>query len=267
VLSLGSSIVQLYECLCSRRACSDAGFSSKNGDRAWVYYRRAAFCCAFFCGQKDLIQRIFIKKCFLFTMGSVYRVKRFTTGREITFRWWRRGWNGGAEVVETTAKRLLCCWFRRTGIRHGTSVSVLMEVMSRNKCFFSVSNITCFTFYIHLWPIYWLSIVIKRQDQLTLLRIMNTTYRPRVLVSAIILGFSEFCPQSVFMLFYVSQNEHIIFRNQYSSHCGNPWNLYKVIVILEGTCGPPSRIIAVASPKSFFVWNYFFFIQWIFWNV
>jgi hypothetical protein len=31
-----------------------------------------------------------------------------------TFRWWR-GWNGGAEVTETTLKRLLCCGFRNTG--------------------------------------------------------------------------------------------------------------------------------------------------------
>jgi hypothetical protein len=31
----------------------------------------------------------------------------------------------------------------------GTSVSMLMEDMSRNKCF-SSSNITCFTFHIHL---------------------------------------------------------------------------------------------------------------------
>jgi hypothetical protein len=29
----------------------------------------------FFCGQ-----RIFVKKCFLFTVGSVFRVKRFTIG-------------------------------------------------------------------------------------------------------------------------------------------------------------------------------------------
>jgi hypothetical protein len=32
-----------------------------------------------FSGQKDSIQRIFINKCFLFTVGSVCRVKRFTT--------------------------------------------------------------------------------------------------------------------------------------------------------------------------------------------
>jgi hypothetical protein len=32
------------------------------------------------CWQKDSMQRTFIKKCFLFTVGSVCRVKRFTTG-------------------------------------------------------------------------------------------------------------------------------------------------------------------------------------------
>jgi hypothetical protein len=31
-------------------------------------------------GQNDLMRRIFIKKYFLFAMGSVCRVKRFTTG-------------------------------------------------------------------------------------------------------------------------------------------------------------------------------------------
>jgi hypothetical protein len=39
-----------------------------------------------FYGQKDSMQRIFIKKCFLFMVRSVYRVKRFTTGWQ-TFRW------------------------------------------------------------------------------------------------------------------------------------------------------------------------------------
>jgi hypothetical protein len=33
-----------------------------------------------FCGQKDSTQRLFVKKCFLFTVGSFYSVKRFTTG-------------------------------------------------------------------------------------------------------------------------------------------------------------------------------------------
>jgi hypothetical protein len=32
------------------------------------------------CGQKDAMERVLIKKCFLFTVGSVSRVKRFTIG-------------------------------------------------------------------------------------------------------------------------------------------------------------------------------------------
>jgi hypothetical protein len=91
-VSLGSSTVQLHDSLVNRRTCkcSEAGFSSKNGDRVWeLYYRRTAFCCAvflcfFFCGQKDSIQKIFMKKYFLFTVGSVCRVKRFTAGSRNT---------------------------------------------------------------------------------------------------------------------------------------------------------------------------------------
>jgi hypothetical protein len=81
-VSLGNSRVQLPDSLGRSRACacSEAAFSSQNGDRAWgVYYRRAAFCCGFFCGQNDSMQRIFIKKCFLFTVGSFCCVKQFTS--------------------------------------------------------------------------------------------------------------------------------------------------------------------------------------------
>jgi hypothetical protein len=38
------------------------------------------------CGQKDPMGRIFLKKCSLFTVGSVCGVRRFTTGREILSR-------------------------------------------------------------------------------------------------------------------------------------------------------------------------------------
>jgi hypothetical protein len=38
-----------------------------------------------FRGQKDSVQRIFIKKCSLFMVGSVCIVKRFTAGWD-TFR-------------------------------------------------------------------------------------------------------------------------------------------------------------------------------------
>jgi hypothetical protein len=116
-VSLVSSTVQLHDSLGSKRAWaySEAGFSSQNGERAsGVYYRRAVFCCGFFlCGQKVSMQRIFMKNFFLFTVGSVCREKRFTTGWQ-TFRKWRRVWNRGVKVADTTVKRHLCCGFRLT---------------------------------------------------------------------------------------------------------------------------------------------------------
>jgi hypothetical protein len=80
------------------------------------------------------MQRIFINKCFLFTVGSVCRVNWFTIGWQ-RFLWWRRGWNWGAEVVERTVKRLLCCRFWRIRKAKGQVYQMLAEDMSRNKCF------------------------------------------------------------------------------------------------------------------------------------
>jgi hypothetical protein len=42
----------------------------------------------------------------------------------------------GAEVAKTTVKKLLCCWFRRTGKVMGQVYQMLGEDMSRNKRFF-----------------------------------------------------------------------------------------------------------------------------------
>jgi hypothetical protein len=50
----------------------------------------------------------------------------------------------GAEVGETTVKRLLCCGFRRTG------KAMLVKDISRNNFFSPDSNIACFAFFIHL---------------------------------------------------------------------------------------------------------------------
>jgi hypothetical protein len=65
-VSLGSTTVQLYDSLGSRQACacSEAGFSSQNGVRAWrIYYRRAAFCCEFLWAKeltaKDIHKEMF----------------------------------------------------------------------------------------------------------------------------------------------------------------------------------------------------------------
>jgi hypothetical protein len=61
----------------------------------------------------------------------------------------------GAEVVETTVKRLLCCGFRRTGKAMGQVYQCWWRICREiNVLFFSGSNITCFTFHIHLRPIY-----------------------------------------------------------------------------------------------------------------
>jgi hypothetical protein len=106
----------------------------------------------FFCWQKCSMQRIFIKKYFLFTVGSVCHVKRFKAGRQ-KFHRWRRGWNGGADVAETTVKRLLCCEFRRTGKAIG-HVYRWWRICRWINVFFP-----CFTFYINLWAIYCLSLV------------------------------------------------------------------------------------------------------------
>jgi hypothetical protein len=43
-----------------------------------------------------------------------------------------------------------CRGFRHTGKAMGQVYQCWWRIMSRNKFFFSVTNITCFTFYIHL---------------------------------------------------------------------------------------------------------------------
>jgi hypothetical protein len=73
--------------------------------------------------------------------------KRFAVDEEVEM--------GGAEVGETTVKRLLCCGFRRAGIYVGGRYV-------EKQMFFPGSNITFFTVYIHLeatlvvqWLAYW----------------------------------------------------------------------------------------------------------------
>jgi hypothetical protein len=45
-----------------------------------VYYLRPELCSALFLWAKGLSAKDIINKCFLFTVGSVYRVKRFSLG-------------------------------------------------------------------------------------------------------------------------------------------------------------------------------------------
>jgi hypothetical protein len=82
-----------------------------------MYYRKAAFCCAFFWGggQHNSMQGIFMKKCFLFTVGGVCCVKQFTTGprnvADLSLMTKRLKWRCGSG----RDSRPLCCGFRRTG--------------------------------------------------------------------------------------------------------------------------------------------------------
>jgi hypothetical protein len=144
--SLSSSTTQLHDSLGSRRACTEAGFSSQNGDRALsVHHQRAALCCALFCGKNDSMQRIFIKKCFLFTMGSVCCIKWFTTGSRNSLKNVRKLQmmpNKGEEVAGTTVKRLPCCGFWCTGKAMG--------------------HVYRMFYILYVWPIYRISVVMRK---------------------------------------------------------------------------------------------------------
>jgi hypothetical protein len=111
-VSLGSSTAQIHVNIGNRRACACSEADCR-GQNMWEgkTTEEQHFFVRFMCGEKNAMQRIFIKKCILFTVGSVCRVKRFTTAWQ-TFLWWRWGWNGGAEVAETAVKTLLSCVFR-----------------------------------------------------------------------------------------------------------------------------------------------------------
>jgi hypothetical protein len=85
-VSLGSSTVQLHDSLGSRCACaySEACFSSQNGDLLEeCITEEQCSVVRFFCGQNDSVQRIFIKKCFMFMLGSGYGGKRFVDDEEV----------------------------------------------------------------------------------------------------------------------------------------------------------------------------------------
>jgi hypothetical protein len=107
---------------------------------------------------------IFIKKCLLFTAGSVCRVKRFTTEWQM-FYWWRRGWNGGAKVAETTVKIFLCCGFWRADKAMGQVYQCWWRICREINL---LSRFEYHTFYV-LYPFVtcWLSLVPVAQMLLT----------------------------------------------------------------------------------------------------
>jgi hypothetical protein len=127
---------------------SEACISDQNGDRAWgVYYRtEGQRSIVRFLWAKELNARMFINKCFQFTVGSVCRVKRFTTGPEIISRTFENpkccptrrgsGWDNSQE-------RLLCCRFRRPR-------KVMRQV---HQCWWRICWEINVFFYVRIWHV------------------------------------------------------------------------------------------------------------------
>jgi hypothetical protein len=169
-VSLGRSTVSFMTVWVADKACacSDAGFSSQNGHRAWGCTTEEKSSIVRFYNQEERMQSIFIKKCFLFTVESVCRLKRFATWSRNSLKDVRKSQMmpdhvallrlRQEQLVEITIKRLLCFRFRRT-CKAMEEVYECWWRICRETKFFPISNITYFTFYIHLWRTYWLSLV------------------------------------------------------------------------------------------------------------
>jgi hypothetical protein len=87
----------------------------------------------------------------------------------------RRCGSGWDNAQKTSMLRVSTHWQS-----DGTSVSILVEDMSRNEGFFPGWNITCFTFYIHLWPIYWLVVSNVRCMKIILLQRLSRRWEAQV---------------------------------------------------------------------------------------
>jgi hypothetical protein len=102
----------------------------------------------FFCGQKDPMQRIFIKNCFLFTVDSVCRVKRFTTGLRNSLKDFRKSQMIPEQIpkwLRQQSKHFYAAGFDALGQVYQCWLGKCREII-----FFSGSNIAYFTFHIHL---------------------------------------------------------------------------------------------------------------------
>jgi hypothetical protein len=110
-----------------------------------VYYRTAAYC-AFLLWEKGLNAKAIHNEMFPVCGGKCLSRKAVHSWVE------KRGKRfGDGEVAETTAKRLICCGFRRTGKAMRQVYQCWWRVCREiNLFFFSGSNITCSTFYIYL---------------------------------------------------------------------------------------------------------------------
>jgi hypothetical protein len=111
-----------------------------------MYYRRAAFYYAFFMGKRTQCKG-YHKQMFLVYGGKCL-------SRKAVYNWLEKRGRRFAddEEVEMEVRKWLRQQSKRLVLRVSTHwyVSMLVEDMSRNKCFSPGPNITCFTFYIHL---------------------------------------------------------------------------------------------------------------------
>jgi hypothetical protein len=106
-----------------------------------------------FCGQKDPIQKIFIKKWFLFK-------------GEVLFAWSGSQLDGKRYSYNEMCGTEVRKWLRQQlKDFYAAGFDALVERQDnvgagyvKNTRFFKVRIITCFMFYIHLWPIYRLSL-------------------------------------------------------------------------------------------------------------
>jgi hypothetical protein len=106
----------------------------------------------FFCGQKDSMQRKIIKKYFLFIVGCVCRLKRFTSGSRnmVNVSLMTKMLKRGAEVAEATVKKTCELRVRRAGKSMEQMYQCWWRICREINVFWGVSNIICFMFYIHL---------------------------------------------------------------------------------------------------------------------
>jgi hypothetical protein len=143
-ISLSTSTVQLHDSLGRRHAyaCSEAGFSSQNGDRAWgVYYRSAAFCV--FLWAKGLNTKDIHKEMFPVCGGkclSHKAVHNWVANVSLMTRLKRRCGSGSDKSRKTSMLRVSKHW-----LRDGTCLSILEDDMSRNKCLCIISICDLFT--------------------------------------------------------------------------------------------------------------------------
>jgi hypothetical protein len=163
-VSLGSSTVRLQDSLGSRRACacSEVGFNSQNGDRAWgLYHRRAEFCFVILCA-KGLNAKDIHKDIFPVYGGSFCHVKRLTTGSSNSLKDFRKSQTMPDKVPKWLTQQsrdfyaagfdaLVKRWVKCINVGGGYVEQLML---------FLGSNVTCFTFYNHLWSIDWLSLVL-----------------------------------------------------------------------------------------------------------